>query len=263
MLPNKYSLYELSVQTPNFHTEWFYKLYQEVTQKEARSLREDFCGTFQMSCEWVQLHPKNTALSLDLDPEPLKYGKDNNRTKLSDHQKRRLRVVQQDVLIPTQQLSDLIIACNFSFFIFKQRELLRKYFKSCLQSLNPGGVLLLETVGGPGMIEHGRETKTVQWNKQKKFKYTWHQKVFDPITHFGQYAIHWKLWDGTILKDAFTYDWRLWSIPELREILAEAGFSKSLVYWETEHRGRGTGEYMQMENGDNAFSWIAYVLGVK
>ena len=44
------------------------------------------------------------------------------------------------------------------------------------------------------------------------------------------------------------------------EKLADAGFKSSAVYWETEHKGEGTGEYIRSETGDNAYSWIAYVV---
>jgi hypothetical protein len=30
--------------------------------------------------------------------------------------------------------------------------------------------------------------------------------------------------------DAFVYEWRLWSVPELRDAMDEAGFSKTQVY---------------------------------
>jgi hypothetical protein len=65
------------------------------------------------------------------------------------------------------------------------------------------------------------------------------------------------------MKDAFTYDWRLWTIPELRDAMLEAGFSDVAVFWETEHRGEGTGEYVRMEHGDNAYAWVAYVAGLR
>ena len=65
------------------------------------------------------------------------------------------------------------------------------------------------------------------------------------------------------MKNAFVYDWRLWSIPETRDAMKEAGFSDTAVYWETEHKGVATGEYVQMEKGDNSYSWIAYIVGIR
>ncbi len=263
MTPNKYQLYELSVQSPDVHAGWLEELYKGITKKSARNIREDFCGTFKMSCEWVKRHPKNTALCLDLDSEPLTYGRENHLAELSKEQKSRVKILKKDVLTPTHTGVDLISAGNFSFYIFKQRDVLLKYFKSCKTSLKTGGMVVLELAGGPGMISPMREKKEVWLDRTRKFVYTWHQKSFDPITHDAQYAIHFKLPNGRVLNDQFVYDWRLWTIPEVRDALTEVGFKKTMVYWETAHQGKGTGEYVHMENGDNSFAWVAYVIGIK
>lgn len=260
---DKYDLYEASVQSPETHTKWFLSVYKDEFGKFPRHLREDFCGTYRICCEWVSRNRQNTALGLDLDPEPLAYGKRKHFSQLSAEQKKRITIERQDVLVPTSQKSDLIVACNFSFCIFKDRATLLRYFRACLRSLRKDGMLMLELAGGPGMIEPTRERKTVQDARGRKFTYVWDQKSFDPIHRNGHYAIHFRLWDGSWVKDAFTYDWRLWTIPEIREALAEAGFGRTVVYWETEHQGRGTGEFAPTETGDNAYSWIAYIAGFK
>ncbi len=41
--------------------------------------------------------------------------------------------------------------------------------------------------------------------------------------------IDFKFEDGSVQKRAFSYDWRLWILPEIREVLAEAGFRRSTV----------------------------------
>lgn len=268
MIFNKYDLYERSVQSAKTHVDWFVSIYKDLHKKYPKRLREDFCGTFQVSCEWVKRNRNNTAVGLDLDPEPLSYGKKKNFAKLSLDQKRRLKVIKANVLDPTQEKHDLIYAGNFSFFIFQKRAELLHYFQSCLKSLKPnGGSLLLELAGGPGMITSIKETKSVQIgrtkNKNKKFVYIWDQKDFDPIRNQAQYAIHFKLPSGKTMRNAFEYDWRLWSIAETRDVLADAGFTRSYVYWETEHRGRGTGEFIQAEYADNAYSWIGYIVAVR
>jgi len=260
---DKYELYEKSVQTPETHIEWFSNIYKDIRGGNARHMREDFCGTFQLSCFWVKDHAENTALGVDLDPEPLAYGKRAHWSRLSEGQKKNLKVVRANVLVPTSPKRDLIIAGNFSFFIFKERDVLLSYFKTCLKSLNSKGIMILEMAGGPGMIATGREQKAVPSKKKKKFTYVWDQKSFDPITHDAKYAIHFKLPGGKMMRNAFTYDWRLWTIPEVKDLLAEAGFKKSHVYWETSHKRSGTGEYARCEKGDNAYAWIAYVVGCK
>ena len=58
--------------------------------------------------------------------------------------------------------------------------------------------------------------------------------------------------------------WRLWSIPEVRELMLEAGFSKADVYWEGPGKdGDGDGIYKKREKVENDDVWIAYIVGVK
>lgn len=260
---NKYAFYEKSVQTPEQHVEQFQGIYREINFKDAQVLREDFCGTFRISCEWVLQHEKAEAIGLDLDPEPLAYGKKTHQSRLSASQKRRLKILRQNVLSVTSPKADLIAACNFSFFIFKERKELQNYFRFCRNSLKNDGIVILEMAGGPGMIEQIRERVPIYDDQKRAFTYIWHQKAFDPITHHAQYAIHFKLLSGKTYENVFTYDWRLWTIPEVRELLIEAGFDEVAVYWETSHRGKGTGEYVRTIEGDNAYAWITYVVGIK
>lgn len=256
---DKYAHYEESVQTPDAHAETFSLMHAEIRGKPARILREDFCGTFQICCSWVKLNPKNQAIGLDLDPEPIEYGFKNHFSKLKAEEKKRIEILQKNVVSTTLPKADVVAACNFSFNIFKERKTLIRYFKSVLKSLSKSGVFVLELAGGPGMIEKSRERKTYNTKRTGKFTYFWDQQKFDPITHDAYYAIHFKTSNGKMIKDAFVYDWRLWTIPELREALAEAGFRRSHVYWDVE----GKDEYIRAEHGDNAYSWGAFVVGEK
>ncbi|MFL5814262.1 MAG: class I SAM-dependent methyltransferase [Bdellovibrionia bacterium] len=260
---SKYFLYENAVQTPDVHCEILMNIYRESFGRYARNLREDFCGTFTISTEWVKRNKRNTALGLDLDPEPIEYGMKHHFSKLKPEQKKRLQIRQKNVLTPPAYKPDLIVAANFSFFIFKERKTLLQYFKACLKSMAPEGVLVLETFGGAGAIETVRERKFINLRKNFKYTYFWDQQSFNPISHDGQYAIHFTLPDGTRMRNAFTYDWRIWTIPEIRDLLIEAGFTETAVYWETEHKGEPTGEYAKSELGDNAYSWIAQVVAIK
>jgi len=264
---NKYFFYELAVQSPHIQVEHFQKVYRDLHEgRFARHFREDFCGTFRLSHAWVSRNLRNTALGLDLDPEPIAYGKRNHYRKLSREQKNRLEILRQDVRTVTRYKADFIAACNFSFCIFKKREDLVTYFRAAHRSLRPGGLLFTEVAGGPGMINPIRERKTVRLSDQvkgPKFAYVWHQRSFDPINNNGKYAIHFELPTGQKLKNAFTYDWRLWNIPEIRDAMMDAGFDQTQVYWESTHKGEGTGEFVRTEKGGNDYSWIAYVVGMK
>lgn len=259
----KFELYERAVQSPEVHTEWFVKMYRDLRGGYARSLREDFCGTFQLSAHWVARNHRNTALGIDLDPAPLAYGKRHHHRHLTQDQKARLKLLRQNVMTVTRPAHDLIVACNFSFFVFLDRTSLVRYFKCCRASLGPKGIVILEMAGGPGMLERMQEKKTVADGRGKPFTYVWDQKSFDPISRFADYSIHFKPRGDKEIRDAFTYHWRLWTIPEIREALLDAGFRGSRVYWEKSWRGEGTGEYDWAEKGDNAHSWVAYVVGLR
>lgn len=264
--PSKYFLYEQSVQSPEAHIELVAQIAGELSPgRKLKRLREDFCGTSLLSCEWVRIQPEHTAVGLDLDREVLAYGKKHHHSKLAPSERKRVKVIRENVMTATQPLSDIVLAGNFSFFIFKRREELKRYFTQVRKSLSKGGLFILEMAGGPGMIATMKEWKHVKVRvagKPRKFTYTWDQVSFDPITHDVKYAIHFQV-EGRRMENAFEYDWRLWTIPEVREVLREAGFSDSAVYWETEDEdGHGTGEYERRETGDNAMAWIAQVVGI-
>jgi len=262
---DRFSLYEASVQEPEIHLHHFYQFFRDIRGSRTKPtvLREDFCSTYWIAATWVMSDPKNVALGLDLDPVPLRWGQINRYRKLKPDQRERLHLLHQDVRSVTSPKADLIVACNFSFNIFHARKDMLSYFEHACESLKKDqGIFILEAAGGPGMIKDMKESRAVRIQGQK-VRYTWHQKQYDPIQNRGQYAIHFRLPDGKELKDAFTYDWRMWTIPELKEMMIEAGFSKVVVYWEQSHKGEGTGEYMQAEVGENDYSWIAYVVGIK
>ncbi len=255
----KYDLYEQAVQSPGFHVEWYVQVYQKLRGKPARRLREDFCGTFKISAEWVKLHPLNRAICLDLDLEPLAYGAETNFPTMTANQRDRIQILKQDVISVTRPGSDLVIACNFSLCIFHERALMLKYFQAARKSLRPDGLFLIDLAGGPGMIEKIREKKIVRNKGKRVATYIWDQQSYDPIQRVAHYAIHFRMPDGRELNEAFHYHWRLWTIPELRDIMKDAGFKETHVYWESEHKGRGTGEYLRTENGTNDHAWVAYI----
>jgi len=264
----KYRLYENSVQAPEHDIELFNQMYEDQFKKAASIFREDFSGTFQLSCEWIKFDKRNEAIAVDLSSEVLEYGRKHNLKKLARDQQARLSTEQANVLTPPSRKVDIIAACNFSFYIFKKRQELIRYFKSCYKSFNRNGVLILEMAGGPGFIEAPfREQRSIKFEKgpkkgKKWFTYYWQHKTYNPVNCEGLYAIHFRLADGTYFRDVFEYDWRVWSIPEVRECLIEAGFSDSVVYWDLDDDTREI-SYIKTEKPDNDHTWLAYVVGVK
>ena len=64
------------------------------------------------------------------------------------------------------------------------------------------------------------------------------------------------------MKKAFEYHWRFWTIPEVKEMLAEAGFRKSSVYWDIAPEDEEA-EWKAVNKAPNDDSWLCYIVGVK
>ena len=138
------------------------------------------------------------------------------------------------------------------------------YFKAALKSLTKGGILLLEMSGGPGFVEKITDRRVFRVSQTQKITYHWHQMNFNPVKRQGQYAISFKVNDDLKkYKHAFTYDWRVWTIPEVRDALKDAGFSKSVVFVEKSGKGNSDDSYHISEVGDNDHTWISYVVGIR
>jgi len=258
---NKYDLYERSVQDPEYDIELFNKIYDELTvKKEAQSLREDFCGTFWLSSLWVKQTDQHLAYGIDLSPEPTDYGKEHHYKKLTKDEQARLSIENTDVRNITEKKYDLIVACNFSYFIFKQREELKKYFNSVYQSLDSDSLFIVDHFGGPDNCGDTMEDKTIEHPHLNNFRYEWEQISWNPVTNESVFHINFaNKRKGLNTDGAFVYDWRLWSIREVREIMEEVGFAKSYCYWEDDD-----GEFFTTEEGeDNCANWICMLAGYK
>jgi len=255
---DKYDLYMKAVQSPDADVEFLRDTYKDLKKKRAHILREDFCGTFALSCEWVKLNAKNQSWCVDLDPEPIDYGRRHVLSELKPVQQKRVHLVEGNVLeIPLPE-ADISIAVNFSYFIFKSRDLMKKYFQQVLKSLKKDGLFFVDVFGGGACQDEVTDT-----HHFKGFSYQWEQTGFDPITNEALFYIHFKVGRKKIEK-VFSYDWRLWTIPELRELMLEVGFKKTHVYWEgTNRNGEGNGVFTRTEKGEPCDSWIAYIVGEK
>lgn len=255
---SKFKLYELTVQSPRWQVDYLPQFHEWLTKKKPRDFREDFCGSGKISCEWVKSSPKNQATGLDLDPEVLDYANSVNRSELTPSQQKRVQFLKQDVLKATQQKFDMIGAFNFSYYVFHTRKEMLRYAKAAYQSLKSTGTLFLEVAGGEGFLEPGTEEKKMKIPGVGLISQIWEQHQYDPITHVSDFSIHFKLPKNIVLNDAFTYHWRIWKIRELREILEEAGFKKTVVLWET-----SDSEFLPLENTEHVHSHVSYVVGVK
>jgi len=275
---DKYVLYQLSVQEPEHEAAFFDRVYEARHGRKPRVLREDFCGTFAVCCEWVKLGEDRRAIGVDLDPEPLEWGKAHNLTKAPEDRRGQIELRLDDVRTHGEPRADILAAQNFSFWLFKTRPEAINYFRTARDNLADGGLMIIDMMGGGECFEEEHEDvrsisgydKAVKHRDDKppckigKFKYVWEQHRFNPITHDASFYIHFRFKDGSRWPRAFEYHWRFWTIPEVREMLAEAGFRESIVYWENEDEDADEQDAWQpAEQAPSDPSWIAYIVAVR
>ena len=256
---DKYDLYQQSVQDPEFEVSFMRRLFRRYYSHPPTSLREDFCGSAAISCHWAESNPQHIAYAVDLDPEPLRWCMENSLPALTPSAAERVKLTQEDVRTTTLPRTDLLLAANFSYFVFHDRNTLRSYFQAALQNLNREGLMVLDIYGGPDAQTTMEESRELD-----NFEYVFEQHSFDPIHHATTCFIHFNFPDGSRLKRAFRYDWRLWTIPEVRELLIEAGFRKTEVYWEgvDAKTEEGNGKYRPREKAPDDPAWVAFIVAL-
>lgn len=260
---DRHVLYQESVQAPDSDVEFFIETYKALRGREAMSMREDFCGTALLSVEWCKTDPKRTAVGVDLDKPTLDWGTEHNIVPagMTD----RIRLVEANVLDEPDDKVDLTCALNFSYCCFKTRDQLRAYFENVRRGLKQDGILVLDLLGGTETMDELEEER--EGDEDENYTYIWDQAKFNPINHDMTCHIHFEFDDGSRMDKAFTYEWRLWMIPEISELLKEAGFSKVRVYWEEfvdseddEDEMEGTGIYHDVTEAEQQESWVNYIV---
>lgn len=249
---DKFRLYELSVQDPDFEVRLIDKAFAS-RGRQAQTLREDFCGSALLCSRWVASSSARRATGIDLDPEVLAWGRKHNLDPMGDDA-RRIRLLEQDVREVVAPRHDVTAALNFSYWVFKTREALREYFVQARRGLKRDGLFILDAYGGWESQEPMFEPRRVK----PGFTYVWDQDAFDPISHDVLNHIHFEFKDGSKLNRAFSYDWRFWSLVEIRELLHEAGFAHVEVWWDDSDDDDDP-KYRPRKHATNQPGWIAYL----
>jgi len=252
----KYRLYETAVQCYESDIEFLKENYKKIYDKEPLTLREDFGGTGALACSWVKEGPKHLAWGVDIDPEPMNYGTEHHYSKLTAEEKERMKYLEGNVLDSRDFKADVVVAFNFSYFIFKKRKQLLEYFTKVREGLNDQGAFFIDLFGGTEA-----RAELVEETEHDDFTYFWDCDEYNPITEECQYYIHFKTHKDNIKHEkVFSYDWRMWGIAELREIMEDAGFSKTIAFWEGDDGdGGGDGVFYRAENAENCESWVTYI----
>lgn len=220
---DKYLLYQNSVTAPVDTAESLMAFYYAKHKEPAKVLREDFCAAGVISAGWLERFPFAEAIGVDLDPEPINWGKANN---FSEETLSRMEFIEDDVKNVTRP-ADIVLAHNFSHYIFKTRTEMSDYFQGVYNSLTPGGLFVFDSMAGPMTMSAHEDDDP---DRLEGIRYQWELKNFDPISHECLYTISYVFEDGSELRDAFVYPWRQWSVPELRDIAEGVGFDRTETY---------------------------------
>ena len=269
-LADRHELYQRAVQSPDADVEFFTERFEELRNRPALRLREDFCGTGLLATTWCKSDPERSAVGIDLDGGTLGWGREHNVVPALAEIGDRLELIEADVREAEAALADITCAMNFSYCVFTDRKALRGYFEAAKRGLKEDGIFIAELYGGTEAIDILEEERELD-----NFTYVWEQERYNPLDHSTTCHIHFDFDDGSRMEEAFTYEWRLWTIPELRELLLEAGFSEVRVFWEEVEADdedddededddvmmSGTGEYIEVtELDENQESWLVYLI---
>jgi len=268
--PDRHFLYEAAVQDVDFDLGFFQRIYRRRHGRPFRWLREDFCGTARLACEWVARGTDRHAIAVDLNAETLAWSRRMHLPWIGDAAKR-LKLIRADVRLVKGPRVDVTAALNCSYWVFKRRRELLGYFRCARRGLRSGGMLFLDSFGGEDAMRALVESRRVRGaraysgERVPPFTYTWEQKSFNPVDHHLLSCIHFRLDDGRMFRRAFTYDWRMWTLPEIQETLREAGFAHVHVYvqaWD-DQRHQPLNIYRRRGRFENQEAWLAYIVGVK
>lgn len=282
----RHDLYEACVQ----NTAVLVPLLAAIHGGRPSVLAEDFCGTAAASRAWVKHVTAGRAVAADMDAAVL--GEARRRARRAGVA-RRVRFVQTDLtrVSPAVRagapMADVLFVGNFSIGEIHARRDLVRYLKRSRARLREGGVMVCDTYGGETAFATGALVRTHEVGPTARLngarrsrvrrtgletratiRYTWQQRAADPLTGMVENALHFRvLRAGEVVReitDAFVYRWRLWGVPELREAMREAGFSRTDVYAQVADARDATGRhYARPIEGPEALdpSYVVCVAG--
>ena len=174
---DRYELYEEAVHDPKAEVDFIRRTFKTLRGRQALSFREDFSGPASAACEWVRRRPRCQAIGVDIDADVLAWGRRHRVSRLTPAARKRVRLIQANVLDVDTRLVDVIAALNFSYWVFKDRATLRRYFRAARKSLRRDGLLVLDAFGG-----YEAYSEMEEHTKLRRFTYVWDQAQFQPVT---------------------------------------------------------------------------------
>lgn len=262
---DRHELYELAVQDPPSEVRFVGQTFKRLRGRPALSLREDFAGTSVFCLEWVRSHKERTAIAVDLDRPTLDWGLTKRIQPAGPAMEQRITQRCANVLDVQPPLVDVAVGFNFSYWCFDTRPAMLEYFRAARAGLVADGMLVLDAYGGTEVPQPEHTTREIRdpkgvINGGQPYTYEWEQIDYNPIDARMNCAIHFEFKDGSRMDRAFSYSWRVWTLPEICELLLEAGFAKVRVWSEREdEQGDGTGRFAESKTFDNEGVWWVYI----
>lgn len=217
---DKHSLYQKFVQNPKKDLEFFRKNFRNIYNTVPTQLREDFCGTGLLCCEWVKLNVCNTSVGLDIDKDTIDWGIMNNVSNLSSQD--RVRLIQHNVLnqFNPEEKFDLIISLNYSHFLLTEREELLTYFRNVRRNIVKG-MFIIDFYGGSHIYEDHEHDNGSGF-------YKFESRAIDVVRNIHSCFLCFKIDES--YHTLFNYKFRVYSLIELKEMLEEAGFKRFKIF---------------------------------
>jgi hypothetical protein len=225
---NKHVLYQTTVQDPKKELEFFRKIYRNIFSRVPYSIREDFCGTGFISCEWVKMNVENTSVGIDIDDDPLEWGRKNNIMNLSSGDDR-VKLYNHNVLVEwdPKQKFDIILSLNYSHFLLNKRTDFVSYLKNVKKNVDKG-FYVLDFFGG-SKIYSDSSVKRNFGQEKNDHSYEFKAKKLDLLNNFSYCSINFKLGKKK-LNNLYNFKFRVYSIPEMIDCFTEAGFNNFRIF---------------------------------
>lgn len=251
---DKHLIYEQAVQSPEADVELIQRFYKQCRGRKAKRLREDFCGTGLTLSHWVRQGSRYSGEGYDIDAETVEWGRAQNFV-ANDIPPERGALYIADAREKSTEAPDVRCAFNFSYWVFRERQEMVRYFKLARKDLAKNGVLMLDITGGTqSTLEDPFETEL------DDFSLIWQQKNYSPIDHSADLTLTFRFEDGSQIEPPYRYHWRVWSIPEVLEMLEEAGFAETRIWLQDDDHKSG---YYRTEKIDNDTCWVACLVALK
>ncbi|MGI9310825.1 MAG: class I SAM-dependent methyltransferase [bacterium] len=251
---DRHDLYQRSVQSPQHDAALLQRLYRQARGASAHHLREDFCGSAATLRAWLAQGADFTGEGYDIDPDALDWAARHHFR--NARVRRRVNLRAADARARSRVAPDIRCAFNFSYWIFRERTEMLDYFRTARDDLGVGGVLALDLHGGGEAFSEEEQVTDCG-----DFEVVCHQTDVCPVDHSANLALHFRFPDGSQMRDAFRYRWRIWSLPEIADLLREAGFADIRVHWCIEEGDDC--RYEMTRFGHNDPAWLACLAALK